>query len=86
MRDYMDMRVIPPKRGTTPTCNPRQIQLGHPVLYPYSEKTLCSLPPLLIFFASDMQQQQQQQQQHHQQKKLYLHDHKGIAVLQKLLV
>ena len=30
--------------------------------------------------------QQQQQQQHHQQKKLYLHDHKGIAVLQKLLV
>ena len=82
MRDYMDMRVIPPKRGTTPTCNPRQIQLGHPVLYPYSHKKLYSLPPLLTFFSSEMQQQQH----HHQQQKLYLHDHKGIAVLQKLLV
>ena len=51
-------------------------------------KRYAPCPPLLIFFASDMQQQQQQQQQqqHHQQKKLYLHDHKGIAVLQKLLV
>ena len=76
MRDYMDMRVTPPKRGTTPTCNSRQIQLGHPVLYPYSDKTLYSCTP------SDTQQQQHH---HHQQKKLYLHDHKGIAVLQKLL-
>ena len=77
----MDMRVIPPKRGTTPTCNPRQIQLGHPVLYPYSDKTLCSYPPLLIFFASDMQHNNNTTTE---QKKLYLHDHKGIAVLQKL--
>ena len=77
MRDYMDMRVTPPKRGTTPTCNPRQIQLGHPVLYPYSDKTLYSLPPSTDFFASEMQQQQH----HHQQQKFYLHDHKGIAVL-----
>ena len=50
MRDYMDMRVTPPKRGTTPTCNPRQIQLGHPVLYPYSDKKLYSLPPSTDLF------------------------------------
>ena len=81
MRDYMDMRVIPPKRGTTPTCNPRPIQLGHPVLYRIPTKSCTPCPPLLIFFASDMQQQQ-----HHQKQKLYLYDHKGIAVLQKLLV
>ena len=50
MRDYMDMRVTPPKRGTSPTCNPRHIKLGHPVLYPYSDKKLFPFPSVLISF------------------------------------
>ena len=62
-------------------CSPRPIKLGHPVLYPNSDKKVCSLPsPPCCFFASHMQQQQKHQQ------KLYFHDHKGIIVLQKLLV
>ena len=31
--------------------NPRQIKLGHPVLYPYSDQRLCSFPPSVDFFA-----------------------------------
>ena len=50
MRDYMDRRVTPPKRGTSPTSNPRHIKLGHPVLYPYSDKKLCPFPSVLISF------------------------------------
>ena len=31
-------------------CSPRLIKLGHPVLYPYSDKKACSLPPPCCFF------------------------------------
>ena len=34
--------------------NPRHIKLGHPVLYPYSDKTLCSFPSSVEFFSSDI--------------------------------
>ena len=60
-RDYMDMRVTPPKRGTSPTCNPRHTYLGHPLLYPYFWKKVVLLPPpVLIFFASDMKTRRNQ--------------------------
>ena len=50
----MDMRVTPHKRGTSPTCNPRHTQLGHPLLYPYFRQKVVLLPPPPLFFASDM--------------------------------
>ena len=31
--------------------NPRHIKFGHPVLYSYSDKKLCSFPPSVDFFA-----------------------------------
>ena len=31
-------------------CSPRLIKLGRPVLYPYSDKKACSLPPPCCFF------------------------------------
>ena len=31
--------------------NPRHIKFGHPVLYSYSDKKLCSFPPNVDFFA-----------------------------------
>ena len=34
--------------------NHRHIKLGQPMLYPYSDKKLCSCPPSVDFFASDM--------------------------------
>ena len=58
----MDMRHIPPKQGTSPTCNPLTLSWDTPCCTHISDKKLCSFPaPRVDFFASDTEQQQQQQ-------------------------
>ena len=63
-------------------CSLRHIKLGHPVLYPYSDKKLCSLLPPRAFLLLT----RNNNNNNNNNNKLYFHDHKGIIVLQKLLI
>ena len=47
---HLGQNVITFRPSTiSPTCNPRHTQLGHPLLYPYSDKKLNPFSPVLIF-------------------------------------
>ena len=67
-------------------CSPRHMKLGHPVLYPYSDKKLCSLLPPVLFFCFWHATTTTTTTKTKTKTKVYFHDHRGIIVLQKVLV